>query len=228
MSHAAVPSKPDSSLHVRSVDEAREIVRAQMTVLQMQSVPLDAALGRVLAAPVLALRDQPPFHASAMDGYAVRAADTPGDLAVIGESAAGRGFAGRCDKGMAVRISTGAAMPDGADAIVIQEDARRDGDRITVPRAAPKSWVRLRGGDFKAGAALLSAGRRLDGVALALAAASGAASLPVAAMPRIAILCSGDELAAPGTTPGPHQIFDSATHGVAALVRSWGGVAQAA
>ena len=86
--------------------------------------------------------------------------------------------------------------------------------------------MRPRGGDFTAGSELLAARRRLDGVALALAAASGAASLPVAAMPRIAILCSGDELAAPGTTPGPHHIFDSATHGVAGLVRSWGGVAQ--
>src|SRR5688500_13603745 len=100
-----------------------------------ESVLLQSALGRVLTQNIVAVRDQPPFAASAMDGYAVRSSDTPGNLRLIGESSAGHGFAGRCEAGMAVRISTGAAMPDGADTVVIQEDVRRDGDGITAPPA---------------------------------------------------------------------------------------------
>ena len=98
-------------------------------------MPLEDALERVLAEPVTASRDQPPFAVSAMDGYAIRHADAPGMLRVIGESAAGRGFSGRCEPGTAVRISTGAAIPEGADTVVIQEDVRREGDRVKVPAA---------------------------------------------------------------------------------------------
>ena len=117
-------------------------------------------------------------------------------------------------------------MPDGADTVVIQEDVRREGDLVIVPGAAAGNNVRARGGDFSAGAVLLTPGRVLDGVAIALAAATGAAALPVARRPRLAILCSGDELAPPGSLPGPYQIFDSGTYGVAGLVRAWGGIAQ--
>ena len=198
----------------------------QIVPAQSEVVPLAAALGRVLAEPVTATRDQPPFAASAMDGYAVRSADTPGLLTVAGESAAGRGFAGGCEPGMAIRISTGAAMPDGADSIVIQEDVRRDGDRITVPAVAPGHFIRRQGIDFVAGETLLPAGRVLDGVAIGLGAATGRAQLKVARRPRVAILSSGDELAAPGETPGPWQIFDSATFGLAGLITAWGGEAR--
>ena len=194
--------------------------------LGAEQVPLEAALGRVLAHPVIATRDQPPFAASAMDGYAVRSADTPGRLTVIGESAAGHGFAGRCEAGTAIRISTGAALPDGADGIVIQEDVRRDGDRIEVPQVEPGHFVRRRGVDFTAGTRLLEEGRVLDAIAISLGAASGAAALPVARRPRVAILSSGDELAAPGAAPGPWQIFDSATFGLAGLIACWGGEAK--
>ncbi len=199
---------------------------AAIAPLESEAVALDDALGRMLAQEISARRDQPPFAASAMDGYAVRAADTPGVLRMVGESAAGRGFEGAIEAGDAIRISTGAPLPDGADTIVIQEDAVREGDRVTVPAAKAGRHIRPRGGDFTAGTALLPAKRKLDGVALALAAASGVASLSVARRPRVAILCSGDELVAPGGTPGPFQIYDSATHGVAALIRSWGGIAQ--
>jgi molybdopterin molybdotransferase len=161
-----------------------------------------------------------------MDGYALCSSDTPGKLQVAGESAAGRGFEGRCEAGTAIRISTGAAIPDGADTVVIQEDVRRDGDKVTVPAAKPNKNIRPRGGDFSAGTTLLSAGRKLDGIAVSLAAAAGAADLAVMRAPRVAILSSGDELAAPGNVPGTWQIFDSATFGIAGLVRSWGGVAQ--
>jgi molybdopterin molybdotransferase len=127
---------------------------------------------------------------------------------------------------MAIRISTGAAIPDGVDTVVIQEDVRRDGDRVTVPSVKPGKNIRPRAGDFSAGTVLLEKGRRLDGITVSLAAATGAAELALARAPRIAILSSGDELVAPGAVPGPYQIFDSATFGIAGLVRSWGGVAH--
>jgi molybdopterin molybdotransferase len=208
-----------------SVEEARQAMLGAVVALESETVALSAALHRVLAAPVLSTRDQPPFAVSAMDGYAIRNADAPGALTLIGESAAGRGFEGAVGPGEAVRISTGAAIPAGADAVVIQEDVRRDGDRVEVPAVKPNANIRPQGGDFKAGIELLAQGRRLDGVALSLAAAAGGAQLSVIKKPRIAILCSGDELVPPGAVPGPWQIFESATFGVAALVTEWGGTA---
>jgi molybdopterin molybdotransferase len=206
------------------VTEARSAMLSGFAPLGEESAALGDALGRVLAAPVIATRDQPPFAVSEMDGYALRATDTPGRLKIIGESAAGRGFAGRCEPGRTVRISTGAALPEGADAVVMQEDVKRDGDFIEVSQAKPGQHIRRRAMDFTAGTVLLEAGRKLDGVALALAAAMGMARLPVARRPRVAILSGGDELAEPGATPGPFQIFDSGTYGIAGLIASWGGI----
>lgn len=208
------------------VAQARAAMLAAVTALPSERVSLDAALGRVLADCVVAGRDQPPFAVSAMDGYALRSSDTPGILQVAGESAAGRGFEGRCEAGTAIRISTGAPVPDGVDTVVIQEDVRRDGGKVAVPAVKPAKNIRPRGGDFSAGTTLLQRGRRLDGIALSLAAATGAAHLAVARMPRVAILSSGDELTAPGDEPERYQIFDSATFGIAGLVRSWGGDAR--
>ncbi|HKU54077.1 MAG TPA: gephyrin-like molybdotransferase Glp [Rhizomicrobium sp.] len=207
-----------------SVTEARAAMLALVRPLPEQSVPLQDALGRVLARDIAASRDQPPYMSSAMDGYALRGADTPGRLRVAGESAAGHGFEGVCEVGMAIRISTGAAVPGGADTVVIQEDVRRDEGSILVPASATGKNIRLHGCDFSAGTCLLRAGRRLDGVALSLAAASGAAQLHVARPPRVAILSSGDELAAPGSNPNPFQIFDSGSFGIAGLIQSWGGI----
>jgi len=207
-----------------SVAEARAAMLALVHPLTGESVPLQSALGRVLTQDIVAVRDQPPFAASAMDGYAVRSGDTPGNLELVGESSAGHGFEGHCAAGTAVRISTGAAMPDGADTVVIQEDVRRDGVSIIVPAAAVERNIRPRGCDFTAGTLLLAAGRRLDGVALSLVAASGTAQVPVARAPRVAILSSGDELAAPGSQPNPYQIFDSGTFGIAGLIQTWGGI----
>ncbi|HVV28754.1 MAG TPA: gephyrin-like molybdotransferase Glp [Rhizomicrobium sp.] len=209
-----------------SVADARDAMLGVTKALGSEQAALEEALGRVLVEDLVASRDQPPFAVSAMDGYAIRSADAPGSLHVAGESAAGRGFEGRCEPGCAIRISTGAAIPDGADTIVIQEDVRRDGDSVTVPDSMPGRHVRPRGGDFAAGTKLLSAGRRLDGVAIALAAASGAATLAVVRAPRIAILATGDELAAPGTAPGRWQIFESGTYGLAGLIGAWGGRAR--
>ncbi|HVW73020.1 MAG TPA: gephyrin-like molybdotransferase Glp [Rhizomicrobium sp.] len=208
------------------VIEARDAMLSAVKSLGHETVRLNDALGRVLAQSVVASRDQPPFAVSAMDGYAVRHGDAPGRLMVIGESAAGHGFAGRCEAGTAVRISTGAAMPDGADTVVIQEDVRREGDRVEIAAAAAGRNIRARALDFAQGETLLKAGSRLEGVGISLAAAAGLDRLDVAIRPRVAILSSGDELAPPGTAPGPWQIFESATYGIAGLVQSWGGVPQ--
>ena len=227
MSESSLDAKRDlKPAALPTVAAARAAMLAGVKALDDESVTLADALGRVLAAPIVASRDQPPFAISEMDGYALVAADTPGILKRMGESAAGHGFTGAWVKGGTVRISTGAAIPDSADAVVIQEDVTRDGEDIAVPQARPGQHVRPRAMDFSAGTQLLQAGRRLDGVALALAAAAGAASLPVVRRPRIVLLSGGDELADPGVTPGPFQIFDSGTHGIAALVHAWGGDAQ--
>ena len=205
------------------VDEARARMLAEVPAPAAETVPLDKAAGRVLAEDVTAVRHQPPFHASAMDGYAVRAADTPGTLAVVGESAAGRGHAGVLGAGQAVRIFTGAALPAGADAVVIQEDARREGDAVTVPGVEPRHYVRPAGGDFRAADALLSRGVRLDPWRLSLAAAAGRAELAVARRPRVALLSTGEEIIEAPARPGPFQIYDSATPALAAMIAAFGG-----
>ncbi len=210
-----------------SVEEARSRMLAAAASLEAEAVPLARALGRVLATDIVAARDQPPFAASAMDGWAVRAADGPGALRIIGESAAGRGFAGALGPGEAVRIFTGAAVPAGADAVVIQEDARRDGDRVVIPAVGEPRHVRPAGQDFRAGDRLLAAGARLDPWRLSLAAAAGLAMLRVSRRPRVAILSTGEEVVEPGGSPGPFQIFNSGSAALCALVDAWGGEALA-
>ncbi|MFA6966561.1 gephyrin-like molybdotransferase Glp [Bosea sp. (in: a-proteobacteria)] len=194
-----------------------------------ETLPLAQCTSRVLADDVAALRTQPPFANSAMDGYAVRAEDlAPGTtLRVIGESAAGRSFAGSLKAGEVVRIFTGAPIPRGADTILIQENA--DGvasDTIRVREAAPKGkFIRAAGLDFTAGDVLLKAGRRLDSAALGLAAAAGHPALPVRAKPLVAILATGDELVLPGETVGPDQIVASNSFSLAAIVEQAGATA---
>ncbi|MGI9170111.1 MAG: molybdopterin molybdotransferase MoeA [Caulobacteraceae bacterium] len=210
-----------------SVDEARARMLASVAPLSAEAVPLGRAIGRALAADVVAWRDQPPFAASAMDGWAVRAADCPGNLQVVGESAAGHGFAGAIGEGEAVRIFTGAAVPPGADAVIVQEDARREGDRVVVPAVSEPRHIRPPGQDFRAGERLLVAGTRLDPWRLSLAAAAGLGEVQAARRPRVAILSTGEEIVEPGAAPGPFQIFNSGTTALAALVSTWGGEAVA-
>jgi molybdopterin molybdotransferase len=208
------------------VDEAVHRLLAGVAPLGAETIPLAEADGRILAADLTALRTQPPFDASAMDGYAVRAAEAqPGrTLAVIGGSRAGQRFTGGLGEAQAVRIFTGAPVPEGADAILIQENADRVGDRITVRESPARGrFIRLTGLDFRTGDTLLMRGRLLDARALALAAAMGHAALPVRRRPRVAILSNGDELVAPGAATGPDQIISSNGLGLAALVRSCGG-----
>jgi molybdopterin molybdotransferase len=196
---------------------------------QAETLPLAQAAGRVLAADVVALRTQPPFANSAMDGYAVRADDlTAGsELSVIGESAAGRSFAGSLAQGEAVRIFTGAPIPEGADTILIQENADGVGSAaIRVRESAPKGkFIRAAGLDFTMGDVLLPAGRRLDSAALGLAAAAGHPTLPVRRKPLVAILATGDELVLPGEPVGPDQIVASNSFSLAAIVEQAGATA---
>lgn len=191
-------------------------------------VSLAEAFGRTLSRDLVAARTQPPFANSAMDGYAVRASDVAGapvSLQLIGESAAGRAFAGAIGAGEAVRIFTGAPIPEGADTIVIQEDTQREGERVVVGvPARPGDNIRTAGLDFAAGETLLTAGTRLGPRAVALAAAANHRSLPVRRRPRVAILATGDELVAPGEPLGPSQIVASNNFFIAGLVEANGGI----
>ena len=213
-----------------SVEEALERILASVEApLAEERVPLEQALGRTLARDVAALRTQPPFLNSAMDGYAIRAADAarpPSSFKVVGESAAGRAFAGALAAGEAARIFTGAPMPAGADAVVIQEDVRREGDRIalTKPVEAGENLRRM-GMDFAEGEVVLKAGRRLTPRDVSLAAAANHVDLVARRRARVAILATGDELVKPGQPAGPAQIVASNTYAVAGVVQACGGVA---
>ncbi|MCU0906847.1 MAG: molybdopterin molybdotransferase MoeA [Rhodobacteraceae bacterium] len=191
-----------------------------------EDVPLLQAATRVLAADVVAARDQPPFDASAMDGWAVRTSDAlPGArLAIVGEAPAGRAWGGTLGPGQAVRIFTGGPVPAGADRVVIQEDAQRDGDTVILgDRLEAGSNIRPRGADFASGS-VVPAPRRLRPADIALIAAMNVLAVTVARRPEVAILMTGDELVPPGGTPGPAQIVASNGYGLAAMVRAEGGV----
>lgn len=209
-----------------SVADALARVLDGAAPLASELAALDHAYGRVLAADVAALRTQPPEDLSAMDGYAVRAADVanaPVTLDLIGEVAAGHPFAGRVAKGQAARIFTGGVVPPGADTIVIQENTKRDGDRVTVTTGAPSGrHIRRAGLDFERGQILLPRGRRLTARDLMLAAAMNHPTLPVYRRPRVAMLGTGDELKAPGSTPGPGEIIYSNGFAIMAMARAEG------
>jgi molybdopterin molybdotransferase len=200
---------------------------ADAETLPAETVALHDAFERVLAEPLAALRTQPPFDASAMDGYAVRAIDVanaPAPLTVIGAAPAGRGFAGSVGPGQAVRVFTGAPLPGGADTIVIQENVRDLGNgviEVLEPTAANRH-IRSAGLDFREGDILLEKGRLLDAAALSLAASANHPALPVVRRPLVAIIATGDELLPPGSTLGPDQIISSNAYGVAAAARSVG------
>lgn len=207
-----------------SVEAALSRILDLMTPVGTETVPLRDAAGRVLAEDAIAMRTQPPFPASAMDGYAVRAADLAdgAELRVIGESAAGARFAGSVAVGEAVRIFTGAPVPEGADHILIQEDADRRGDLITVKHdRETAAYVRPAGGDFSAGERL-EAPRRLTSGDIALLAAMNVAQIKVRKMPVIGLIPTGNELVMPGETPGPDQIISSNNFGLKALLEASG------
>ncbi|WP_347313285.1 molybdopterin molybdotransferase MoeA [Defluviimonas sp. SAOS-178_SWC] len=207
-----------------SVDEALGRLFALCAPVGTEVVPLRRAAGRVLAAPVVARLNQPPFAASAMDGYAIREADhQPGAcLNIIGEAAAGKGFSGSVGPDQAVRIFTGAPVPKGAERVILQEDVIREGDRITLgDKLEAATNIRAAGQDFSAGDRI-AAPRRLAPSDLALIAAMNVAEVTVARRPVVALLATGNELVMPGEVPGPDQIIASNSFALGALAEAEG------
>ncbi|MGE0202881.1 MAG: gephyrin-like molybdotransferase Glp [Hyphomicrobiaceae bacterium] len=216
-----------------SVAEALERILGDVPdggATETERLPIAACRERILAEMLTAGFDQPPFAASAMDGYAVRSADVaalPARLKVIAAAAAGHPYDGRVGPGEAVRIFTGAPLPEGADAIIIQEDTERDGDWVTIASARPDpEHIRPKAYDFRAGQTLLLPGTRLAPRSLTLAAAMGRGDVLVRRRPRVAVLATGDELRHPGEPLAPGQIYASNHLGVAAMVEQAGGEAQ--
>ncbi len=204
------------------VSEALDHLFALARPLEVEDVPLREAGGRVLARPLAALRDQPPFAASAMDGYGVTEAAPGLAFRVIGEAAAGRAFPGNVGPGEAVRIFTGAPVPEGVKTVVIQEDVDRDGDRIAITdRLGSGDNIRPYGNDFRAGMTM-EAPRLLGPQDIALLAAMNIERVPVTRRPRVALISTGDELVMPGETPGPDQIIASNTFGLYVLLQQLG------
>ena len=208
------------------VDEARARILKGVKPLPPEDVKLEVALGRVLAKPLKAVRNQPPFDASAMDGYAVVGADladAPATLRLIGLSAAGHGFKGKLKRGDCVRTFTGAPVPRGADAVVIQENTEAEGKSIRMLQPArPQQNIRFAGLDFRKGDALLPAGLALGARDIGLAAAANAAKLAVRRRPVVAIIATGDELVLPGRAPRADQIVSSNSHALAAMAQHLG------
>ncbi|MGZ4350525.1 MAG: molybdopterin molybdotransferase MoeA [Solirubrobacteraceae bacterium] len=194
-----------------SINDAQRLVLDAVSPLGSESVALDDALGRVLAQDVAAAGDVPPFPCSAMDGYAVTAGEAGRTLTVVGESRAGTPSARRVAEGEAIRISTGAAVPPGATAVIPQENVIANGsDAIeTAAPVAPGEHVREAGEDMLEGTVVLRAGTALGPVALGAAAAAGVGTVAVARQPRVSVLCTGDELRAPGEPLGPGEIHNS-------------------
>jgi len=214
---------------VISVDEARDRILAGLGATGPETVPLAAGWNRVLARPVAARLTQPPADVSAMDGYAVRAADAVAGatLRLSGAAPAGKPFAGSVGAGEAVRIFTGGFVPEGADGIVIQEDATVSDGSVRINETAMAGrHIRRRGLDFLEGSELLPAGRRLTARDIGLAAAGNHPWLTVHRRPRIGILATGDEIALPGEALPAGGIVSSNAHALAALVASAGGEAS--
>jgi molybdopterin molybdotransferase len=203
------------------VAEAQARLFAMAPRVATETVPLRDAAGRWAVEPVAARRTQPAADLSAMDGYAIRFADLPGPFRLIGESAAGHPFAGKVGAGETVRISTGAALPEGADTVLVQEEARRGGESVHLAGEGPAHQgrnVRLRGLDFREGDLLFAAGARITPARLALAATGGHATLPVNRRIRVATLATGDELVPPGVPTSGLDLPESNTLMLSALL----------
>ncbi len=211
-------------------DAARACVIEQVTKFRAlpasETVPLDDAAGRVLAEPVFADRDYPAAARSIRDGYALRAADAPGRLRVIGEVRAGETYSGTVSGGECVSIMTGAPVPEGADAVVMIEHTTRDGDSVAVPAAEPGQFVNPQAAEARRGELLLEPGRRIAFSEIALLAAVGKTEVSVYSRPRVSIIPTGDEVVPIDQTPLSHQVRNSNAHSLAAQVRSGGGIPE--
>ena len=208
-----------------TVDEALARVLALAGPVRSEEIPLTEGLGRVLTAPVRARLTQPPFNAAAMDGYAIRRADLDLALPVIGEAAAGRPWQGQAAPGTAIRIFTGAPVPDGYDMVVMQEHIRREGDVIRIETRNSNDNIRPEGADFRTNSEF-NPRRPLTPRDLALIAAMNVDRINVARRPRVAIIAGGDELVPPGTEPGPGQIVSSNDIAIAAIAERAGARAE--
>ncbi len=212
-----------------SVEEALQNILSSIKPVSTETVSVQLASGRILAEPVTARRTQPPSDLSAMDGYAVKASDVtqvPVELSVVGESAAGHGFDGSVENGEAVRIFTGAPLPDGADTIIIQEDTDRAENIVTIKEgAAAGRYVRRAGIDFREGEPSLQPGKKLTPRDIGLMAAMNIPWVTVYRKPQIALLSTGDELVRPGEPLGPNQIISTNSLVVAAMIEQAGGEA---
>ena len=203
-------------------DAARRVIE-RVPRLDAERVPLDRSIGRVLATEIIAERALPGFDNSAMDGYAVRASELPGSLALVGEVAAGAVRGEPTPPGSCVRIFTGAPLPPDLDTVVMQEDVTVAGGVVTVPAAPRGDNVRRAGEDVAIGDAVLAAGARLTPWHVGLLAALGTTHVMVARRPRVAIVATGDELVEVDVAPGPGQLVASSSYALAALVRECGG-----
>ncbi len=208
------------------VEQALKILTQDLKPLDTETVSLHEAEGRVLSENITAKITQPPFNASAMDGYAANIQDLkslPARLHIIGESSAGHKYNGAIIAGKTVKISTGAVIPEGADTIILKENIEREGDYIIVKdEETQNKHIRFSGIDFKADDILLKSGQALSAKDLALAAAMNHATLNVHLKPKVAILASGDELVEPGEIPSSDQIISSIPYGLAPMIRKWG------
>jgi molybdopterin molybdotransferase len=210
-----------------SVEAALERILERANVLAAERVALADAAGRVLAEPALARVDLPPFASSAMDGYAVRAADTPGDLPVALHVAAGRPASDPLPAGAAAAIATGGAVPEGADAVVpVELTVETDGRVEIEPEARPGQHVRPRGSDVRSGDIVVERGTRLTATQIGALAAGGVAEVSCARRPRVSVLATGSELRAPGETLGPGEIFDSNRIMVGTLLSASGAIVE--
>ena len=202
-----------------SIDEALALVLEWVQPLEGEDVPVARAAGRVVAEPALAVTDLPPFDSSAMDGYAVRAADTPGSLTVVGHSAAGKPESRELGPGEAIVISTGAVVPEGADAVVPVE---RTSGEVEVEGVRPGENVRPRGGDARTGEVIVERGDVLRPAQLGALAAAGVVLVRCARRPRVCVLATGSELRAPGEQLAPGEIYESNSVLLAAQLESAG------
>jgi molybdopterin molybdotransferase len=214
--------EPFHFVQMLPLEEARRLIAEHLHMLPAERVALAESMGRILRAPLVAEEDLPGFDRSAFDGYAVRAKGTPAKCRVAFEVAAGSGVKTTLAEGECARIFTGAPMPDGADAVAMQENCTREGEMVSIPEMEAGSGVRVRGEDARAGAVLVPAGVKLGAIDVSLHAQLGQVNPLVASKPRVYHVRTGDEIVSPEVTPGPGQIRDSNSSLIRALVEESG------